>query len=631
MISWYSPAKLWTTVVFLAVFFMIFALLAVLHNVVNRRPIGWVDLAMVFSNALLYFSTSYELLENSYHKFLGLFAVLVSAFYMVLGYFTYSRDREDKLLIYTFLGLAFLFAVLAVPIQLDQHWVTMAWALEGAAMTLIGLKANDKTSRYGGLIVFVIAISHWFYDDMREFAYHADGGFMPLVNRRALSCAVLVAALAAGAVFFKRMKSDVEDEERSMFTGLYLLGANSLAVILLSIDANDYFEQSKAASAGDQLTSIANTKALTLTAIWVVYGVATLFVGVTRRLKPLRYLAILLLAGAIVKVLVVDLSYYDAAWHSLILNQTFAAFALVIVALGLGARFYARHLDAADEERDIMLTLLIGAANVLAVVALSAEVLGYFDRAQLATNPVAWDRLENTKQFALSALWIVYGAEAVIVGIKRKLKPFRWGGLILLAIVTFKLWPFDLRYYRAPWHTLIFNQTFAAFALLIIALALIARLYSRADDNLENERSVVPVIVAVANLLAIAALSTEVLGYFGKQLTAGDTSPENLRDLGLAQQLWLSLVWTVYSGAMLTVGIARRSKMLRVMALLLLGLTIFKVFLFDLSSLEKFYRIISFVVLGAILLAVSFLYQRYRRQLAELIAGEDAQAPVSAE
>ena len=55
-----------------------------------------------------------------------------------------------------------------------------------------------------------------------------------------------------------------------------------------------------------------------------------------------------------------------------------------------------------------------------------------------------------------------------------------------------------------------------------------------------------------------------------------------------------------------------------------------KVFLFDLSSLEKLYRIISFIVLGAILLAVSFLYQRYRLRMAELI-GDDAPAPVATE
>ncbi|HJZ67910.1 MAG TPA: DUF2339 domain-containing protein [Blastocatellia bacterium] len=631
MFTWYATEKLWTTVFFLTVFFMIFALLAVLHNVVNRRPIAWLELAMVFSNALLYFSTSYELLEDKYHKFLGLFAVLVSAFYMGLGYFTYSRDREDKLLIYTFLGLALLFAVLAVPIQLDQHWVTMAWALEGVALTWIGLKANDKISRYAALVVFGVALSHWFWDDMREFAYHTNESFLPLLNRRALSCGVLVAALAAGSIFFKRITSTVEDEERSMFTGLYLLAANALAVILLSVDASDYFEQSKTTAGGDQSMSIGNTKALTLTAIWAAYGVATLFVGVTRRLKLLRYLAIVLLAGASVKVLVVDLSYYDASWHTLILNQTFAAFALVTIALALCARFYARGLDADDEERDIMLALLIGAANVLAIIALTAEVLGYFDRGQTVARGEAVTRLENAKQLALSTLWTIYGSAVFFVGIKRKLKPLRWGGLILLAAVIFKLWINDLRFYRAPWHALIFNETFAAFALLIGALALIVRLYSRAEDIEEEERSAAPVIVAVANVLAIVMLSTEVLGYFGKKLIAGDAAAEELRDLGLAQQLWLSLVWTIYGGAMLTVGIARRSKLLRVMALLLLGLTIFKVFLFDLSSLEKLYRIISFVVLGAILLAVSFLYQRYRQRLAEFIGGEDAQAPVGTE
>ena len=81
----------------------------------------------------------------------------------------------------------------------------------------------------------------------------------------------------------------------------------------------------------------------------------------------------------------------------------------------------------------------------------------------------------------------------------------------------------------------------------------------------------------------------------------------------------------VYGGAMLTVGIARRSKLLRVMALLLLSLTILKVFLLDLSGLEKLYRIISFIVLGLILLAVSFLYQRYRQRMVEFIDGGSAE------
>ena len=44
---------------------------------------------------MLYFGTSYELLDDAHHSGLGVFAVLVSGFYLALGYFTNQRDRED--------------------------------------------------------------------------------------------------------------------------------------------------------------------------------------------------------------------------------------------------------------------------------------------------------------------------------------------------------------------------------------------------------------------------------------------------------------------------------------------------------------------------------------------------------
>ena len=52
------------------------------------------------------------------------------------------------------------------------------------------------------------------------------------------------------------------------------------------------------------------------------------------------------------------------------------------------------------------------------------------------------------------------------------------------------------------------------------------------------------------------------------------------------------------------------------MGLALLSLTTLKVFIWDLSSLDRIYRIISFIMLGAILLVVSYFYQR-RQQRAE--------------
>ena len=243
---------------------------------------------------------------------------------------------------------------------------------------MIGLKANDRTSRYAALVVFAIAVSHWVTVDIHDFAYTAASNFIPLLNRRALSGAVLAAALGAAAFFYKRYGEAADESERSNLAGLYVLGANLVALALLSIDANDYFEQARSRQAGvtsgnEALGRLIDGHRLTLTALWAMYGAAMLIAGIARHLKALRVVALLLLALTTIKVLVADSRHYDAAWHFLILNNTFAAFTLVIAALAVCAWFYWKAEDIDKSERTFVAAALILIANLLAVIALSAE------------------------------------------------------------------------------------------------------------------------------------------------------------------------------------------------------------------------------------------------------------------
>ena len=64
------------------------------------------------------------------------------------------------------------------------------------------------------------------------------------------------------------------------------------------------------------------------------------------------------------------------------------------------------------------------------------------------------------------------------------------------------------------------------------------------------------------------------------------------------------------------VGFWKRSAFVRWQAIVLLAMTVLKVFLIDIGTLERGYRIAAFIVLGAILLAVSFFYQRSRMRTA---------------
>jgi uncharacterized membrane protein len=66
----------------------------------------------------------------------------------------------------------------------------------------------------------------------------------------------------------------------------------------------------------------------------------------------------------------------------------------------------------------------------------------------------------------------------------------------------------------------------------------------------------------------------------------------------------------LFGGALLTIGFLKRTAFLRWQALILLAVTVAKVFLVDMSELGSGLRIVSFIGLGVLLLCVSYVYQR---------------------
>jgi len=76
------------------------------------------------------------------------------------------------------------------------------------------------------------------------------------------------------------------------------------------------------------------------------------------------------------------------------------------------------------------------------------------------------------------------------------------------------------------------------------------------------------------------------------------------------QEVWISLGWFVEAALLMAAGFWRGSAFVRWLALGLIAATIAKVFAYDIWDLSRGYRIVSFVFLGVLLLAVSFAYQR---------------------
>ncbi|MDQ8004150.1 MAG: DUF2339 domain-containing protein [Pedobacter sp.] len=77
-------------------------------------------------------------------------------------------------------------------------------------------------------------------------------------------------------------------------------------------------------------------------------------------------------------------------------------------------------------------------------------------------------------------------------------------------------------------------------------------------------------------------------------------------------KLGLSILWGVYSLFLIGVGLAKNKKHLRIGAMVLFGITLIKLFFYDIAYLSTISKTIVFVSLGVLLLIISFLYNKYK-------------------
>ncbi len=224
---------------------------------------------------------------------------------------------------------------------------------------------------------------------------------------------------------------------------------------------------------------------------------------------------------------------------------------------------------------------------------------------------------------ALQKGWILPALAAEMaalgwIGFRLDLPAMRAGAYILGLLTLFRFAD-DIDLTLEPFESFmpVLNDRFLVCAVAVAGFYLLLGVIAANRDRLNaNERYLSAVTFVITQVLTLVLFSFEVHDYFRfrspGQVMAWDASHH-------AYQLSLSLLWAIYASALTGVGIIRCIRGARMFGILLLGVTVLKVFLVDLSELRTFYRIISFIVLGLLLLAVSYAYNRFKH----LIFGED--------
>ena len=77
------------------------------------------------------------------------------------------------------------------------------------------------------------------------------------------------------------------------------------------------------------------------------------------------------------------------------------------------------------------------------------------------------------------------------------------------------------------------------------------------------------------------------------------------------------IVWGLFSFIFLIIGIKKQWKNLRIISLSLLGITILKLFIYDIKNVSETGKIIAFILLGVLILIISFVYQKVKKLVVE--------------
>ncbi len=307
--------------------------------------------------------------------------------------------------------------------------------------------------------------------------------------------------------------------------------------------------------------------------------------------------------------------YEPTVTFYLILNKRFLAFALLSTSMGICA---VQLRDIEIRNNVVFKNILNAGWCVLIFMLVTCETVDIFSKYLSQNGYEQVITIEFLRNMTLLIVWISYSALLVYAGLQRVLFPVLVSGLILTGITFILSVTGGFSFEPIQNFRFLFNVRMGAILFVLSCSFISALRLKNAEGLFTTVRYAYPVILIGQVLLLLVLFSGETRDIFERQLymlkhQAGTVPlPEEINSVENMKQLSLSSLWLVYGIILMIAGIWKRARGIRIMAIIILGIAILKIFIYDLSFLQTLYRIFSFIGLGVILMAASYMYQRYK-------------------
>jgi uncharacterized membrane protein len=282
---------------------------------IRREATRSQDLLLLALNGAVYYGASYDLLHVHYSAWMGLLAVAVAGSYLGFGMQLWRQRAVDMRPVLLSAAAALAFLTLAIPIQLSGFAITMAWSVEIAALTWIGLKLNDNRLLWTGLLATALVLVRLLIFDS------VMGGQVSPFNQRFLTFLIAgTAALVAAYWSSGRIKEIALSQYIS--GNIFLLWGMILEVIDWAVRTTP----------GENQLSV---ETVAISVLLAVYAVVLVSLGVGTRTAVNRVSGLVLLGIVVLKLYLFDVWQLDRIYK-------IAAFAALGVLLFATSFLYSR-------------------------------------------------------------------------------------------------------------------------------------------------------------------------------------------------------------------------------------------------------------------------------------------------
>ena len=390
------------------------------------RPGFWAALSV--SAALSHFLLAWYVLRGAPGIPWGLISVGLAAPFLV-GAERLTRWRETmpgatEAMGFLAVGVTF-FIGAAIPLELSREWITVAYAVELAAVAAISAQLGLVTlRRLCWPLLAVVIVRFVVNPEILKYPI----GLTPIFNWMLWGYGISIAALVV-ALRFLRPTGDVQLVRATE------AAAALLTFVLLTLEVRSVFQPTTMmmpdASFMERAFYVLVWGAFALAALWKVRLDGDLVALWAWRLSGGVAVAVVL----VVQVLVANPVFEPADVGRLpILNGLLLAYAVPAAMAGLARRWV-------DVEPDRRVDLLVeAAASILAFAYVSFEVRHFFDPGFERRGFGA----HGLELYAYSIVWLLFGVALLALGFLRQAAALRHAGMALVCVVVAKVFLIDM-------------------------------------------------------------------------------------------------------------------------------------------------------------------------------------------